>query len=245
MSEKKRIRVYYHKADLDGLCSGAIAYRHYGDQADYYGVDYGDPLDLDPTLDLILFVDFAPDRPTDNMIVLDHHKTSIGLPGVIDMDRAACEIVWDYFNPSQPRPLAVQWIAAADVFRQMPNWNTAIVPFCLALQTSQPDIKNQVWPTLFKSVVLGQWVEAGRHMLDYSKVLSRRLYEQQAYETYFHGYVTTVLIGGESGMHRFMDDCDSQVMVVAQYRANRRWYYSLRSKKGGPDVTLLFAYEPL
>ena len=242
MSDKKKIRVYYHNADLDGLCSAAIVYRYYGETAEYIGINYGDPFELDPTLDQNLFVDFSPCPPPKivpaNLLVLDHHKTSIGLPGTIDMERAACEIVWDHFHPKQPRPVAVNWIGTADIFRKVDNWESEVVPFCLALETEWPDIKNQLWAKLFEdATILPYLVRDGQAMLRYSRAQNARLLKEQAFTTFFHGYSAVVLIGGTKGSPRFIGyEGKEALQIVVQYRANRRWYYSLRSHDDGPDV---------
>lgn len=237
-----KTRVYYHNADLDGLCSGAIAYLNYGESAEYCGVNYGDPIDLDPKLDLILFVDFAPQpwpNPVlENVFVIDHHKTSIGLPGIINTKFAACELVWDYFQLER-RPLAVTYIGSADTWRKTEDWITHIVPFCVALQTEWPDIKNPLWVKLFSDPsILPYMIHSGSHMLKYSRAQYARLANDQAYQTYFAGYAAAVIIGGDKGSSRFGGyEHNCQIMVVVQKVGTRFWRYHLYSRDDGPDVS--------
>lgn len=236
--------VYYHNADLDGLCSGAVAYRYYGSTAEYRGVNYGDPTELDPTFDEILFLDFPlrpiPDPIPDNVRVYDHHKTSIGLPGIVDVNRAACQIVWDFFVGSVPRPHAVDFIGAADRWQaQREDWFSRVVPFCLALETLWPDITHPLWQKLFTDNALWpSMAQAGEHMLMFSQAQNKRLYQEQAYKTTFHGHPAVVLIGGTKGSERFVGPVDpAEIHIVAQRRANSQWVYSLRSHADGPDVS--------
>lgn len=92
--------IIYHSADVDGKCSGAIAYRwskeHRADHAvQFHGLDYGLPFDEESVIhsgDTVLMVDFALYVPGDgfarmhrisqivgplNFIWIDHHKSSV------------------------------------------------------------------------------------------------------------------------------------------------------------------------
>lgn len=139
------IRCFYHAADLDGHCSGAIIkYRFH--EAVMYPINYGDPFpfeEIQPD-DEIYMVDFAL-QPFDDMIRLasmcelhwvDHHKSAIDkfhkylkfIPLHYDKNEfyktelstsmAACELTWEYLFPNRPVPLAVKLLSAYDAWKQ-------------------------------------------------------------------------------------------------------------------------------
>ena len=114
---------FYHKADLDGVCSAAIV-KHFVPECELYGIDYGDefPWDkVDTTKSegltaraaqrTVYMVDFSlPCKgmvylaEVSNLIWLDHHKTALeanaGLRarGMRDTTRAACELAWVWMS---------------------------------------------------------------------------------------------------------------------------------------------------
>jgi len=83
------MKIYFHSADLDGMCSGAIVKYKYPD-AELIGINYGQQIDYDKILEneIIIMVDFSL-QPFDEMIKLaqkvrmdkliwiDHHKSAI------------------------------------------------------------------------------------------------------------------------------------------------------------------------
>ena len=241
-----KIRVYYHNADLDGLCSAAIVYQKFGNIAEYVGVNYGDPLDLDPSFDQILFVDFSPEpHPSplpNNLFVIDHHKTSIGLPGIIDTKRAACVLCWNHFFPTEPLPVAVGWIGQADTWQKDSTWGTHVIPFCLSLQAIWPYPADEVWPFLFDAgrIALRDMVKEGRAIKLYLASQNVRLAQAQAYTTNFVGYATAVIIGGGKGSHRlngFYDPAVHVLQMVVERTQNRFWRYHLYTDRDDIDVS--------
>jgi len=116
--------VLYHRADLDGHCSGAIAALSLRQrQLDFklHGIDYGDPIpwDLIDGHDLIVLDwSFQPWelfsevlRRAKSLVWIDHHKTAIEtwrqgvepVPSapqvaVLDTSHAACELTWQYYH---------------------------------------------------------------------------------------------------------------------------------------------------
>lgn len=124
------IRVFYHSADLDGHCSGAIV-KYRFPEAIMHPINYGDEFpwyEIKPE-DEVYMVDFCL-QPFNGMIRLgkscnlvwiDHHATSIeevfACPAIIEAKhtlnpkKAACELTWEYLFPDRPLPLAVELIA--------------------------------------------------------------------------------------------------------------------------------------
>lgn len=116
---------FYHKSDLDGVCSAAIVKRFVPD-CEFYGIDYGDEFPWDrvmPTVGKrnpaevggyprkVYVVDFSlsPDdmerlAEASNLVWIDHHKTAIEscegikIRGIRDVSLAACELCWTWFD---------------------------------------------------------------------------------------------------------------------------------------------------
>ena len=117
--------VLFHRADFDGVCSAAIVKKFVPD-CELYGIDYGDPFPWDKVrpvetsgtraLRRVYLVDFS--LPPDDMkklaeccdlVWIDHHKSAIeacravlppDLPGLRLSSKAACELVWGWFEPN-------------------------------------------------------------------------------------------------------------------------------------------------
>lgn len=97
--------VIYHKADWDGLFSREIARKHFGDDAEYLGWDYGDPM---PVVELgreVVMIDISVDGLMDHrpLVWIDHHKSAMAkfafaTPGYRIDGVAACRLAWQYFS---------------------------------------------------------------------------------------------------------------------------------------------------
>lgn len=111
----KDIVVIYHSDCLDGFCSAWVAWRKFGDSAEYVPAYYGKP-PPDVVGKRVFIVDFSYPRPVlealasiaTSVVVLDHHKTAEadlagleapGLEIVFDMQRSGAGIARDYFLP--------------------------------------------------------------------------------------------------------------------------------------------------
>lgn len=96
--------VIYHKADWDGIFSREICRRFYGDNAEYLGWDYGDPLpSVDPQREVVM-VDISVDGLMDHprLTWIDHHKSAIekfspAIHGYRIDGVAACRLAWQWF----------------------------------------------------------------------------------------------------------------------------------------------------
>lgn len=111
----KSILVIYHRADFDGRFCCEIARRFYGEQADYLGWDYGDPVPEVPVevKELIMLDISIPYLMDDGRLTwIDHHITAMqrfAAPGYRIEGVAACRLAWQWFmthnigrNPSAP-----------------------------------------------------------------------------------------------------------------------------------------------
>ncbi|CAB4211726.1 hypothetical protein UFOVP1419_12 [uncultured Caudovirales phage] len=133
------MKCFYHSADKDGHCSGAIVKMVYPD-CEMIGINYGQPFPWETIAvdDVVFMVDFSL-QPFADMILLkeacaqlvwiDHHKSAIeerdlaGVPigGMQLVGKAGCELTWDYLidriDISTPR--AVFMLGRYDVWDWM------------------------------------------------------------------------------------------------------------------------------
>ena len=118
------MKCFYHSADLDGHCSGALIKMAYPD-CDLIGINYGDefPWLAVNSQDQVFMVDFAL-QPFELMQVLaqrcdltwiDHHKSAIeearDLPFFkferhrLEIGKGACQLVWEYLDKTNCFPV--------------------------------------------------------------------------------------------------------------------------------------------
>jgi len=137
------MKCFYHSADLDGHCSGAIVkyaqnigmLPHRQEKfCELIGINYGDAFpweSIEPT-ETIYMVDFSLPiedmgrlHATTNLIWIDHHKTALDaaknvgvkLMGLQKEGFAGCELAWEYiFGMKKYPPTAVQLLGRYDVW---------------------------------------------------------------------------------------------------------------------------------
>ncbi len=133
--------IIYHKADLDGIGSAAIALKHYPD-AELYPADYGDePYTGEEFLDKrVIIVDFCPSiietrilKAASDVIWIDHHESAKKrhldawendkIKGFRSTKHSAIMLTWMYFehnatNKGDPEnaPTAIQYIEDYDIW---------------------------------------------------------------------------------------------------------------------------------
>jgi oligoribonuclease NrnB/cAMP/cGMP phosphodiesterase (DHH superfamily) len=124
---------FYHSADLDGHCSGAIVKYKYPD-AIMRPINYGDEFPWDEVKGhRVIMVDFSLQPFTlmedllfgcQELIWIDHHISAIkehllskiSINGVRNAQKAACELTWKYFFPYDRTPKAVYLLGRYDVW---------------------------------------------------------------------------------------------------------------------------------
>ena len=102
------MKCFYHRSDLDGVCSGAIVKYKYP-ECEMIGVDYGDDFEKLTSMiemeEVIFIVDFSFDVELMkslimeyNLIWIDHHQTAIAkcdgysIAGKREVGKAGCEL---------------------------------------------------------------------------------------------------------------------------------------------------------
>ena len=180
------MKCFYHSADLDGHCSGAIVKLKYS-QCELYPIDYGNsfPWNQIEKEDIIVMTDFSL-QPFENMIKLndqckeliwiDHHKSAIEEArknnfeccGIQEIGIGAAQLTWEYFMGSSI-PKAVRLIAEYDVWNHS-NPNTLPFHFGLRLYDTDPSVSGgmSIWYRLFSGEVfiIQHIIEKGKTVLE-------------------------------------------------------------------------------
>jgi len=165
------IKCFYHSADLDGHCSGAIVKFRFP-EAVMHPINYGDPFPwkeikeddevymvdfcLQPFEDMVRLYDLGA-----NVVWIDHHKSAIDsynkwyhnpktdaldymkFEGERNTIKAACELTWEYLFPDQPVPLAVKLLSLYDSWTyQGHELEDMVLPFQMRMRMEDLDPKD-------------------------------------------------------------------------------------------------------
>ena len=197
------IKCFYHRADLDGQCSGAIV-KHTFKDAILYPIDYGIPLDksIINKEDLIIIVDFSFDVNTmdwinqnsEQLIWIDHHKTAIEkcshltIFGIRDDKFAACELTWKYFHHGLKIPKCVYLLGRYDVWD---HTDPDVLPFQYGMKLKgwEPEDKN--WNKLLFSDHSIEYTNhirnAGEVIYEYETIMNEKICKQLSFNITFEG----------------------------------------------------------
>jgi oligoribonuclease NrnB/cAMP/cGMP phosphodiesterase (DHH superfamily) len=130
---------FFHSADLDGHCGGAIV-KHKYPNSDLVGINYGHSIPWDSINNRdIIITDYSfsmhnmekINNIANSLTWIDHHKTAIedynnsnlDLPGLRRIGIGACQLTWEYLFPEEEMPYFVKLLSQFDVWdhRQLPN----------------------------------------------------------------------------------------------------------------------------
>lgn len=158
------MKCFYHSADLDGHCSGAIVKYRYP-ECEMYPINYGDefPWDEIKPDEIIFMVDFCL-QPHDKMKLLgdtllhyiDHHADAVtAMRNMLDPngftwigktclgEKAACELTWEYLFPDKPVPLVVKLLSLYDSWTYKDHClESMVLPFQMRMRMEQLDPRN-------------------------------------------------------------------------------------------------------
>jgi uncharacterized protein len=204
------IRIYYHKADLDGICSAAILYVHHGGNVVLYPMDYSTKLDWsEPTdRDQVYIVDFSlkPEdmykmvRQVNNLVWIDHHHSAIqdfeeyrrnnpNTYRIAGVQRtgpggkggdAACLLVWTYIHPDEVIPKSVQYLSQYDVWNHK-DIKTLWFQFGMRVCDLQP--YSPRWEDILRDRGIADILRDGELVMTYDSQLKRRAVSRGAFLT--------------------------------------------------------------
>lgn len=242
----------YHKSCADGF-GAALAVKCYfdlkGGECEYLAAQYGDaPPDV-AGLDVII-VDFSYPRDVlvamndkaKSMIVLDHHKTAKqNLEGldfcIFDMERSGAMMAWEYFHGGDSVPMLIRYVQDRDLWKWELD-DSKSVSCGLELLAFNFD----AWKPYLNDENLDQIKSQGNTVLQYqerlvSMAVNQRRIRMISLFDYNVPIVNATNLISEVGNSL----AESFPFGVTYFDAPKERVYSLRSIKGGVDVSVIAA----
>jgi oligoribonuclease NrnB/cAMP/cGMP phosphodiesterase (DHH superfamily) len=198
------MKCFYHSADLDGHCSGAIVKFIYP-ECDMLGINYGQdfPWSEIGENEIVYMVDFSLQPFSDmeklnqlcHLIWIDHHKTAIQdaidsgtvFYGIQRDGIGACALVWEFLCDGEDTPNAVQLLAEYDVWDHS---RTETLPFQYGMRFEENTTpENQdLWRPLFRDVFVGDIINTGETILKYEDRQNEKFCKAYSFETIMPAY---------------------------------------------------------
>lgn len=251
------MKVFYHKADLDGLASAAIikSVKEWQD-AEFIGIDYGDIYDLTKIeqREKVLIVDFTFE-PFSKMLEIgekakllwiDHHWTSIkelvhakghhGVPfkfyvGTEKNNKSAALLTWEYFYEGKQPSTGLQMISDYDVWKH--EHDPDIRHFQLGLRNKVTTFENYT----LKSAIfendkgfIESLIDDGIFIKNYLTKEYSNYAKEHAFEHEIAGHKGIFINRAFTGSPLFDSVYNPEkhkIMVVYSQRKDKRWHYSL------------------
>lgn len=245
------MKCFFHSADLDGHCSGAIVKDKYPD-CEMIGINYGDPFpwaSIEPG-EVVFMVDFSL-QPFEDMlrlrlmcclVWLDHHKTAIEFrdtsgalfAGIQEDGIGACALVWRHLNHSR-LPYGVQLLAEYDVWNHE-DGNCLPFQYGMRLESSLPH--EPVWSRVFGND-LGDIILRGETVLAYERRQSEAYAKACAFETELQGLrclAMNRMLTNSKAFDAMVDPARHDALLSFGFRKGR-WTCSLYSAREDVDVS--------
>lgn len=251
------MKCFYHSADLDGHCSGAIV-KLAIPKCELYPIDYGYsfPWNEIKYNEVIYMVDYSLQdisqmkflNSVNNLIWIDHHKSAIEqvyekIRGIRNIDKAACELVWRWFYPNLPVPQSVHLLGRHDVWD---HTNPKTYPFQMGMKTksTDPRYSNNLWKKLLKNNNLIEKITSqGKTIVSYQKQQNAKLAKDSAFELKFQGlkFIAANISGVNSKFFdSIWDESEHDAMLTFSWR-NSQWaismYRPVEKVKDGIDLS--------
>lgn len=200
------MKTFYHSADLDGHCSGAIIKQKYP-ECEMIGIDYGHkfPWNSIKNNEVVYMVDFSLPfvymKRLDSMcklVWIDHHKTAIDEAHrkgfianggqLLEVGRAACELTWEYIYGVDTTPYSVLLLGFYDIWN---HEDENVLPFQYGVRQfddTSPENKD-LWNIILNhSDECVDIAKSGRIILRYEKSQNTKECSAYAFETVINGF---------------------------------------------------------
>jgi oligoribonuclease NrnB/cAMP/cGMP phosphodiesterase (DHH superfamily) len=249
----KKTVLLYHAGCPDGFGAAWAFWRKYGDSMEYIPVSHGtEPPNIEGCD--VFIADFCYKRPVmiqmkadaNSLVVLDHHKSSQEECGDLefcnfDMNHSGAFLAWDYLFSGDNVPLLIRYVEDRDLWK----WNLDSTEEILsAVDSFERTFEN--WDMLHSfldaedSVRWKRVKTMGEGILQYKKNLIKSLM-RNAYQTDIMGKLVPII-----NIPFFQSEIAAELALTADYAAayyfdGEAYKFSLRSKEGGDDVSLVAA----
>jgi oligoribonuclease NrnB/cAMP/cGMP phosphodiesterase (DHH superfamily) len=252
------MKCFYHSADLDGHCSGAIVKQKHP-ECEMIGINYGDdfPWDSIKKDETVYMVDFCLQPFSEmtelfaktSLVWIDHHESAIKeyedigvpMPGLREIGTAACELTWKYFHKERT-PRAVFLLGRYDVWDHS---NDDVLPFQYGMRMDEDtNPMAKIWTYLFNDepYVVDETIDKGKTVLEYQSQQNRKIIQARGFDIDFDGLRVIACNQAMTNSQLFdsvWDPDKYDAMLTFSMRPNRQWTISMYSTKPDIDVSVI------
>lgn len=247
---------FYHSADLDGQCSGAIV-KHKFPDVELMPFNYGNDFPFEKFINRkkqpdVFMVDVSMPigdmgflSKVSNLVWIDHHEPIIkeaqakgfNPAGRRCVGKAACELCWEYLFSELP-PVSVHLLGRYDVWDFEGNPDVLPFQWGMRLEDWKPEHNYQAWRTgpLNIGPEAGEFIKNtignGKTVLKYEKQQNIKVINTCAFEGWFDGLkalcVNKAMTNSQVFESKYRPE-DYKLMVSFYYKKNGKWIVSLYS----------------
>jgi oligoribonuclease NrnB/cAMP/cGMP phosphodiesterase (DHH superfamily) len=230
--------IFYHSADLDGICSAAILNQHYLGTVFLHPINYGQdlPWQYIGFNDIVYVVDFSfpiPEmyrlqRECKKLIWIDHHKTAIDehlstspccpISGIREVGKSGCELTWTYMYPTVPMPGSVHLLGRYDVWDHS---DKDVLPFQFGMRELDLRPESREWRDILADIGTDKIIETGTHIHNYDIQTKRRTIAGGAFLSYIAN--KKVLACNGSGGSELFADAPKTLLDEAEALVSFHW----------------------
>ncbi|MBI2674773.1 MAG: hypothetical protein HYX22_03525 [Candidatus Yanofskybacteria bacterium] len=198
----KDIVVFYHNDCTDGFSAAWTAWKRFGSDADYIGIDPGsEPLKGLKNkeiymVDVIYPIQYLKKLITDNkkFVAVDHHVSNknsfeVVLNGLFDIKHSGAVLAWNYFHPKVRVPKFLKYVEDMDLWKLKLPKVKALIAY---LDMVEFDFKE--WDKIAANVEVKSkfdaYVKQGSLLLKHEDKIIERIISNHAELVSFFGHKT-------------------------------------------------------
>lgn len=219
---------YYHSADLDGVCSGAI-FKHYAKKEEdlLLPLDYNDYFDIvcktvkDNKPEIVYFIDVCPTidilkQLPCKVIIIDHHVTKYNeinsdtewkpFEYIYSDKVAACLLSYRYFAGDVEIPYPIELLSLYDVWKHEDDDN--VLPFQYGMRSIYSLDPEDGWSNLFSASYVRNFnivnviVNKGKMIIKWEDKKNKEMVQKYSWYGMFNG-LKAVFYNGDGGSKIF------------------------------------------
>jgi len=241
-------KYYYHDDYLRALQEGREQ-----ESIECIGVNYNIPFPFNKITpqEAVIIVDYSLQkdgefdalfRLTDNIIWIDHHKSALErfayledkLVGLRSVEKAGCELAWDYFYPDRKTPRVVELLGDYDTWKFKYGDDSKYLQLGIRLHNTKPSSENWlVW--LGDSFNPDNMVKDGKLVDTFRNNYNKSLMAGLGFYTEFEGHRGIACNQGSTSSQLFdsINENTYDLMLPFSFDGNQ-WTVSIYSKR--PDI---------
>src|SRR3989338_8296982 len=201
----KNIVVIYHSDCTDGFSSAWAAWKKFGNNADYIGIEPGSKpvTELKDKeiymVDVIYPAQYLKKLVKENkkVVAIDHHFSNqkafnLISDGLFDLNHSGAVLSWKYFHPQKEVPKFLNFVEDMDLWRFKMGNTKEVISY---LDTIEFNFEN--WNKVSKDLenleTYKEYIKKGTLILNYQDILINRIIKEHAELVNFLSYKTYVV----------------------------------------------------